>query len=102
MKQRQQIIDLSGFPTGAPFQVPIKCSHWFLRVFTDRTDQTMDGVSFFRMGPVDASTSIVAVEVDYPPIFDEHGKPVVWDHIVWFNPGDNALNGVIILVHVDQ
>lgn len=102
MPMRLKIIDLSGFPVGAPFKVVVNCAYWSLRMVAPPGTATMDGVPIL---PVMATGSNGSgdntVSIDFPPVFDANGCPVNWNHVLNFNGQGSTVGGCILMTYYD-
>jgi hypothetical protein len=102
MALRLKIIDLSGSDGTIPFTVPVDCAYWSLRVITDgSTAQTMNGTPLTRLITSARNNDTPIVAVDFPPVFDAKGKPVMWNDQMVFNGAGLPILGTITLVYDD-
>lgn len=95
MALRQRIIPLDGLPVNVATGITVNCAYWFLRIAGNAQDLKIDGVTCDYLGTGGA------VSIDYPPLFDAHGRPVMWNQRLAFTP-TGTVKGVVILVYLDE
>lgn len=103
MAMRVKFVDLSGYANTRPFKISIRCAYWSLRATgAVRGAFSIDGVdaSLLANG-LDSLDQPNTIELDFPPVFDEMGKPVMWNHQLNVNPNGNTVAGCVVLTYFD-
>jgi len=86
MAMRLKYIDLEGIPANVPYKITLQCAYWSIRVFNLRLgNATLNGSDLTMMANSTFGAEEGTVSIDFPPVFDENGRPCMWnDEIVIF------------------
>lgn len=101
MAQRMRVIDLESLPVHVPSKITIDGAYWFLRALDLGAEYTLDGMPLRNFGSQIDIVGLVAVQMDFPPIFDAEGRPVTWNQVLTIVPKSTAIKGTITIVYID-
>jgi hypothetical protein len=100
MAMRVKFLDLSGYDPTKPFKVTINCAYWFLRITDASLSATVDNCPVVKLVTGQGADKPLA-GIDFPPVFDAEGRPVMWNHELAFNGAGAAIAGVVVQVYWD-
>lgn len=101
MAIRTRFIDLNAYGTGT-FTVVLNCAYWSLRAnIRGDSVHTIDGSLMLLMVNGVNPDGTVNIAIDYPPIVDADGRPVMWNQVLKFNGGGTSIRGTLMLTYWD-
>lgn len=101
MALRFEITDLTGFPVNTPKRVDLNGCAWFLRIVRPQAGQSMNGTPLVNLVTGSDSGGNDLLALDFPPIFDGSGRPVMWNQGLHFLFTVPVIAGCVIQVYWD-
>lgn len=103
---RVEFVSINGMGTDS-FPIELDCwsARLILTVWT--ADQTINQISLREMHnaasfvPAIGGDPIGVVDIDFPGLRDDRGRPVKYNQTLRFNPAGGAMFGVLIRRHYD-
>jgi len=100
MGLRFEFTDLQSLPGDRPSRIDLNGCGWRLYLQRIASTQTVNGLPITLMSTgIDNQGDLM--ELDFPPIFDATGRPVMWNQGLYLHPNGTGFRGVLVQIYWD-